>query len=148
QADAQVRIAGAGLLPEINVSGDATRTRHGASSHSAIGTSYSGSLNAAYEFDFWGKSWSAAEAVSALVDASRFDRDTVRLTVTASVANTYFDLLATRDRIGIAKENLANAEELLKTIKQRFEQGIAMALDVVQQENAVATERAAIPPLE
>jgi len=157
QADAQARIGGAALLPTIDASADAARNRTSGSSRSAsalgvaskprITNAYSGALNASYELDFWGKNYAAAESAQALADATRFDRDTVALTVTSSVASNYFDIVATQERLAVARDNLANAERLMEAIKNRFDAGISSGLDVAQQENLVATQRAQIPPL-
>jgi len=158
QADAQARINGASLLPSVTASADAARTRTSGSSRSAsaIGVAsrprftnaYNGSLSASYEIDFWGKNFASAESARALAEASRFDQQTVNITVTTAVASNYFDILATRDQLSVARDNLANAEKLLGGIRNRFTQGIGTALDVAQQESVVATQRAGIPPLE
>lgn len=70
------------------------------------------------------------------------------LTVTSSVATVYFDMLATSERVRIAQENLATTEKLLATLNQRFKAGISSQLDVAQQETIVATQRAALAPLQ
>lgn len=157
QADAQVRISGAGLLPAIGASADVSRTRTPAGRVSSTGVSsgkprinnnFNGSLNASYEIDFWGKNYSAAESVRALAEASRFDQQTVALTISSAVASNYFDILATQERLTIAKANVAASEKVLDAIRQRFDLGVATGLDMSQQENIVATQRATVPPLE
>lgn len=156
QADAQVRMNGSALLPSIDGGASATRNRTpggqvsttGFSNNPRINNSYNATLNASYELDFWGKNWASAESARQLAQASRYDKETVALTVTSSVANNYFDILATRERLKMARDNLDNASQLLDAIRKRFEVGIATALDVAQQESVVATQRATIPPLE
>ena len=66
----------------------------------------------------------------------------------ATVANTYFTILSAQDQLRVTRENLAAAERILVLIKTQFAGGTASQLDVSQQEALVATERAAIPPLE
>jgi NodT family efflux transporter outer membrane factor (OMF) lipoprotein len=68
--------------------------------------------------------------------------------VLSSVSTTYFDILATKERLKVARDNVANAESFMNSIRARFKQGIGTALDVAQQENVVATQRATVPPLE
>lgn len=158
QADAQARIAGAPLFPFIGADGSAVRARSSGSSRSAsaigvmsrprINNAYSGTLNASYELDFWGKNYAAAESAQALADASRFDQQTVVLSVNSSVASNYFEILATKERLAVARDNLANAEKVLETVRARFDAGVATGLDVAQQENVVETQRATVPPLE
>lgn len=156
QADAQARINGASLLPSVTAGADAGRSRSSRTLRSGAlsavsgraATSYEASLSASYELDFWGRNYAASQSARELARASRFDQETIAITVAASVANTYFDILATRDRLAVARENLANAEKLLSSIRNRFTQGVGTALDVAQQESVVATQRSAIPPLE
>ena len=57
-------------------------------------------------------------------------------------------MLATQDRLRVARDNLASATRVLNLIQQRLQAGTASALDTAQQESLVNTQRAAIPPLE
>ncbi|OYW13663.1 MAG: hypothetical protein B7X02_01630, partial [Rhodospirillales bacterium 12-54-5] len=137
--------------PSVDTTRDATRTVAPNKANPArrvVGKSFNAAVGASYEIDFWGKNRSAAESKSALTDASIFDRQTVLLTVTSSVATTYFDWLAAAQRVKIAQENLAVAEKLLDALNRRFEQGLVSKLEVAQQQNVVETQRAAIPPLQ
>ena len=109
---------------------------------------YSTSLSASYEIDFWGKNRAALRAAEELAVASRFDREVVALTTVVSVANSYFLVLEANDRLRIARNNLAAATRVYNLIKQRFDVGTASALDTAQQESLVNTQRASIPPLE
>jgi multidrug efflux system outer membrane protein len=158
QADANSRIAGAALLPIVNLNGGATRSRASQTTSSGGGNGnfggpservqYSTSLSASYEIDFWGKNRAAQRAAEELAVASRYDREVVALTTVVAVANTYFQVLASQDRLRIAKDNLTAATRVLDLIKQRFDVGTASALDTAQQEILVNQQRAAIPPLE
>lgn len=153
EADAQLRIAGAPLLPAVNANAGETRQKQASKSGTVSFSnkpfnSATASLSASYELDFWGKNWSAAESARALADASRFDREVVALTITSGVANTYFSILAVEERLRVANENLANAKDLLGSFRARFDAGTANALDVAQQESVVAAQTAAVPPLE
>ena len=151
QADAQASISGAPLLPTIDadINADhATAPSPSSPKQRATGNSYSAGLSASYEIDFWGKNRSLADSAEALRDASIYDQQTVLLTVTASTANLYFDTLATIERIAIAEQNLAASQKLLDILNRRLAQGVSSKLDVVQQENLVATQRAVIPSLQ
>lgn len=78
---------------------------------------------------------------------SRYDRETVRLSLLASVASTYFTALSLRDRLDVATINLANARETLSGLQFEQRVGTANALDVTQQQSLVDTEDAAVPAL-
>jgi outer membrane protein, multidrug efflux system len=148
EADAQARIAGAPLLPSLDFGADATRERAVVSGEGPHPFNvFSPELTASYEIDFWGKNRAARNAARATAMASRFDEQTVALTVVSSVASTYFQALEFRDRIEVARQNLANGEEVLNDLQLQLTAGIATGLDVAQQETAVALLNAAIPPL-
>ncbi|MDR6870765.1 NodT family efflux transporter outer membrane factor (OMF) lipoprotein [Bosea sp. BE125] len=153
QADAQAGIAGAPLLPTLTGTGTAERLRTASSSSSSNASSRSSSqfnagLTASYMIDFWGKNRATLYAAEENATAARYNRDVVALTATATVANTYFELLTAQDRLRIARRNAASAERILVLIKQQFTAGTASQLEVSQQETLVATQRASIPPLE
>jgi multidrug efflux system outer membrane protein len=149
EADAQARIAGAALLPSVDFGADATRQR---AQVSGVGpetfNSFSPVLSASYELDFWGKNRALRAAARATALASRYDKETVALTVVSSVASTYFQVLEFRDRLQVARDNLANGDKVLHGLQLEQTAGIATGLDVAQQETAVALLRAAIPPLQ
>jgi outer membrane protein, multidrug efflux system len=108
---------------------------------------YTASLSASYELDFWGKNRDAAQSAEETAVANRFDRDVVALTTLTSVANAYFQVLASQDRLRVAQRNIASAERILAAIKQRFQAGTGTDLDVAQQESVLANQRALVPPL-
>jgi multidrug efflux system outer membrane protein len=177
QADAQVRISGSPLLPTVQgvVTDSYQRSGTGGSRSSGSSSlasvinpatglpfggvssgnaqhyfdfrSYSASLQVSYDLDFWGRNRALAEVAEASAVATRFDQETVALTVVTSVANTYFQLLAAQDRLHVAERNLATAVNVLGAYKARLTVGTANALDVSQQEALVASQRAAIPGL-
>jgi outer membrane protein, multidrug efflux system len=153
QADAQARIAGAALLPNISGAGSETYSRTSGSSASGLSiggrevVNYNASLAASYQLDFWGQNRDFAQAAEETAVASRFDREVVALTTLTSVANAYFQVLASQDRIRTAERNIASAEQILNAIKDRFKAGTGTDLDVAQQESVVANQRALVPPL-
>jgi multidrug efflux system outer membrane protein len=167
QADAQVRIAGAPMLPTTNGTGNANWQHSGVSSSvSSISTTgvnglssgsggsrtidthfYDLGLNVAYEVDFWDHNLAGFQSAKASAVFSRFDQQVVALTVVTNVANTWFTALALADRLVVAHSNLASAEHTLAVIRGRLDAGTATALDVAQQEALVAGERANIPNL-
>ncbi|MGY3589760.1 multidrug efflux system outer membrane protein [Bradyrhizobium sp. USDA 4341] len=154
QADAQAGVSGAALLPSISGSANAERQKVATGSSSVLGGSsgtfsqYSLGLSASYIVDFWGKNRATLSASEESATVARYNREVVALTTMAAVANTYFQVLAAQDQIKATRRNLAAAERILALIKSQFAGGTASQLDLSQQEALVATQRAAIPPLE
>jgi len=149
QAEAQVRIAGSTLFPALNFSAGTGRretrphggTRSGEDSSNAA-------LSASYEIDLWGRNAAGVRAAESSLRATRFDQETVRLTLAAGVASAYFQLLSLRARLVTARGNLAIAERVFRVVDARARNGAVSALDVARQQAAVLAQRAAIPPLE
>ena len=109
EADAQVRIAGAALLPSLDLGATATRQRAQVTGQGPrVFNVFNPEVTASYELDFWGKNRALRDAARAAAVASRYDRQTVALTVISSVATTYFQALELRDRIEVAQRNLEN----------------------------------------
>ena len=149
EADAQLRIAGAPLLPSVDLGATATRERAGVFGQgTGVFNVFNPVLAASYELDFWGKNRAARASARAQALASRYDRETVALTVISSVASSYFQALELRDRIEVAEHNLANGEHILRGLRAEQVAGTATGLDVAQQETTVALLYAAIPPLQ
>ena len=148
EADAQARIADA-LLHRRWIWG---RPRHANGPRCPepvrrVFNVFNPELTASYELDFWGKNRALRSAARAAAAASRYDQQTIALTVVSSVATSYFQTLELRDRIEVARQNLANGQKVLQGLKLEQTAGIATGLDVAQQRTTVALLDAAIPPL-
>ena len=153
QADAQVGISGAPLLPSLTGTATAERIREPSSAFGGAGSSttfsqFSLGLTASYMVDFWGKNRATLYAAEESASVARYNREVVTLTTIVTVANAYFQVLAAQDQIRVARRNLAAAQRILDLIKKQFAGGTASQLDLSQQEALVATQRASIPPLE
>lgn len=145
QAEAEARIAGVSLLPTASVYGGASRTlpiRSGSAS-----TSADSGLQVSYEVDFWGKNKASVASAEASLEANRFDRQTVALTVTSGIVSTYLQVLSLRDRLAVAREHVANAEHVLALVEAQANAGAASPLDLARQRSAVAQQKSEIPGL-
>jgi outer membrane protein TolC len=174
EANANARVVGATLLPNANLTGNASHSKPstfdlgsgvgdsnigssgggGAGSSSSSGSGGAGefsfsslALNANYVVDFGGRNRALQRAAEFSASASRFNREVVALTILVSIANTYFLVLEVQDLLDTARKNLKASEGILELIQERFDSGTASALDVAQQASLVAIARASIPPL-
>ena len=162
QAEAQLAIAGAPLLPSVGLSAQEQvlrRSRSSSSTTSSTSTStsstsrssvhsYQGSLSASYEVDFWGKTRSGIESAEASLRASEFDHLTVAHTLTAGVATALFQVVALAERVETAKRNLDIARQSLDYAEKQETFGKTSALEAAQQRSAVALIEAQVPALE
>jgi outer membrane protein, multidrug efflux system len=143
QARAQAKVAAAPLYPSIIASGSTSRTFQNPQDTTAA----SGGANVSYEVDLWGKNRNQAKSADYRVDASQFDREALRLVVTADATNLYAQILSLNDRVKIAEFNLNNAEEILRIVEARFNAGSVSGLEVSQQRVAVNNFRTALAAL-
>lgn len=141
QAEASLRIAGAPLWPEVNASIEAGRQGRIGGDADVTGNRFTAGLAASYELDFWGGRRATRDSAYATWQASTFDHDTVRLTVTAAVATAWLQAVALRERIDIGNANLHSAERLLALIASRSQAGEATPLELAQQRGLVAAQR-------
>ena len=140
QAEAQLRVTGASLFPLVNFTGDVKQRGpagdpkliEGGGSSSSLSSDLGGGsggsrhrssvdvgLSASYELDFWGKNRDNVNAAAASLQSSRFDRETVALTVTSGVASTYLQIMTLKDRIALARQNLENAQSVERVVESK-----------------------------
>src|SRR6185437_8238863 len=138
QADARARAAGAALLPEVNAGANGVFYAGHSSNGTATETDYAGLLSASYEIDFWGKNRAARLSASAQREASESDRAVLALTTVTGVANTYFQVVALRERLELARQTLQNTKQLLGIIEARRAASLSNPVEVAQQRALVA----------
>jgi multidrug efflux system outer membrane protein len=149
QAEAQVKIAGASLFPALNFgAGSSSRQTRPSGGNWTGSDSSNASLSASYELDLWGRNAALVRAADYSLSATRFDRETIRLTLIAGVASAYFQVLSLRGRLAVARENLAIAERVFKVVDARARNGAVSPFDVARQQAALLGQRAAIPSIE
>jgi NodT family efflux transporter outer membrane factor (OMF) lipoprotein len=148
QADAHARQAGAALLPSVDANGNASYLAGHSSQGGGHELDWFAMLSASYEVDFWGKNRALAHAAQLEAHASRAERDTVALTLLGAVAEQYFQLLALRERIALARANVTAARELLEVVQARFDAGVASPVALATQHAALDTARITLADLE
>ncbi len=150
EAQAQTGIAGSALFPSLSATANAQRSGTnakgvpGGNSHNTFGVG----AEASYEVDLWGLNRDQLEAAEQSELAARYAQQTVALTITADVADTYLDVLALRQRITIAKSNIDAARRILTITEAKVTNGVSSNLELAQQRALVAGEEAAVPALE
>ena len=154
QAKAVAEKSGAVLLPSFNYQAGAeknrinsktdtdTRSRHTEADVLSLG------LTAGYEVDLWGRLSSGIRADRLQYRAAFEDLRATAVTVSATVVETWIDILTTRKRIAILHDQIRTHLTQLDLQKLRFSNGKASALDVSQQREALASARSELPLLE
>ncbi len=151
EADAVMQEVGAALFPQVDLNMNSSRTRV-----TAVGanpalinprSNYKRQFGTSFELDFWGKLQRAKESARAQALASRYAKETVKLSLTGLVASNYLLLRSLEAQINLTQSNSKSRNESLELTKRRLESGVASALDVYQAEVASANMRAQLAEL-
>ncbi len=110
--------------------------------------SFSGSLNAQWELDFWGKYKRGNEAAKAELLSSFYGKRAVEIALISEVATNYFSLIAYRTQLEISQKTLASRDSTLQIIQERFDYGYTHIIDVNQAQIQKAIAQAAVPVYE
>ncbi|NNL87959.1 MAG: efflux transporter outer membrane subunit, partial [Marinicaulis sp.] len=104
--------------------------------------------SASYQLDLFGQNRADRAAARASFDSQAFDQRGLELTVASDVAFTYFSILATRERLDVARSNLEISERIFDIVKTRYEAGAVSRFDLASQEASLANARSRVPQLE
>jgi multidrug efflux system outer membrane protein len=107
-----------------------------------------GSLSLSWEIDFWGRYRRAREAARARLLATRAAQDAVRMSLIASVADTYYRMREYDAELIAARQSLALRTESLRLTQAREQGGVASLLDVRQAQTLVTEARKTILTLQ
>jgi len=146
-ARANVLLAQSYLAPDINLNVDAGRNRISSVASpplpfgtQVISNDFRVALNVSYELDVWGKYRSGSLAAANDLAASRYYRETVRITVASDVANAYFRLRAADAELVVLEDTLKARTEAVQLQRDRYDAGLIGQYDLKQSE----AERSAV----
>ena len=143
----QYMIARNDLLPSIDGSGSATRSRT-ARDMSGTGSSYVreaytvGLGVASYEIDLFGRVRSTSEAALQGYFNSAATRDATHLTLVSSIAKAYFNERYAEESMALAQRVLKTREVTYDLSKLRHRAGVISAVDLRQQEALIESAKA------
>jgi multidrug efflux system outer membrane protein len=147
EAEAVLGVTEADRYPIVTAGGEGSRT--GSSRATAmqqpgmprVQNNVRVTLNASYELDVWGKYRRASDAARAQLLATEAVRDTVRLTLTADVAQQYFNLLAADAQVEVIRNVLKTRADSLELLRLRGKSGLVSEYEVRQAEAEEAAAR-------
>ena len=99
-----------------------------------LSTGHQELFQAAYEVDLSGRIAAALDAAEANAQASAAMRDSVQLSLTATVASTYLSLLQLDAQLELTRQTIASRQTSLQLTRQRERSGHASALETSQAE--------------
>lgn len=127
EARADVGLAGADQMPSL--SAGVQSGREGNKQGSKESTSTAG-VSVSFELDLWGKYRRLKQSARARLLASEASRDTVLLTLTADVANSYFTLRMQDEQLDILQRTLSAREETVRIYQARYNAGYCTEVDL------------------
>ncbi len=105
-------------------------------------------FSASYELDLWGKLASARDASRWEAEATEYDRQSTALTLVGTVATNYWTIAYLNERIASVEASIANAERLLELVEVKYQAGAVSALDKVEAQQTVASQKAQLTELQ
>lgn len=139
QAEAMLTQANSSWWPSLNASVSGGRTKQ--SSAMPESNLISGSLQASYEVDVWGKLNNQRQAAAMDFAATRDSLEAAAMTLAAEVSDTWFGWVAQQQQITLLKEQLETNKTYLELVEVRFSEGLASALDVFNLQQQVEQTR-------
>jgi multidrug efflux system outer membrane protein len=151
QARAMVAVAESEGKPQVNYGAFGGGEKAFVPTQNSLGTATFGSLgavlDAAWEFDIWGRIRRSTEAAQANLLAQEDVRKGVMLTLVADIAGGYFQLLALDRQLTIAQESTRVFKQTLDLFTLRYQGGRDSRLPVERAKAAYDASNAQIEDL-
>jgi len=90
-------------------------------------------LAAAYEIDLWGRIRSGIQAEKYRAQASLADYRTGAISLSAEIAITWYQLVATVNQLSLVEQQITTNENIIRLIRARFGTGLISAVDILRQ---------------
>ncbi|MEI8622334.1 efflux transporter outer membrane subunit [Pseudoalteromonas sp. B129b] len=102
-------------------------------------------FDASWELDLWGRNKRIEEGAIALLQASLFEREAVRVSLSGEVAKTYLLLRNAQTQLEITHENKSIAERVLTLAQSRERNGVSTRFETISAQAELATINATLP---
>jgi len=101
-----------------------------------------GSIPVSYEVDMFARRAREHAAAKLDVKAAGYDQDALAISISAEVAEAWFDAINARIEVAVVTEQLETDLRFLELVELRYREGLNSAVDVHQQRQRVASQRA------
>ncbi|HSN81108.1 MAG TPA: TolC family protein [Polyangiales bacterium] len=107
-----------------------------------------GSLPISYEVDLFARRARDHQGAKLDAEAARLDQEALAITISAEVAEAWFDSINARIEVAVVQEQLETDLRFLELVELRYREGLNSAVDVHQQRQRVASQRALLAQAE
>ena len=136
-ARAGARSAGAARLPTLDGSVGYTDQEPG-------NTGFSTGLEVNWQADVWGRLGDQARSGALTAEAARADWYGARLSIAASVARSWYALIAASQQAELAQADVEARTNQLEIVERRFQRGVVRSSDVRTARSALASSEATL----
>jgi NodT family efflux transporter outer membrane factor (OMF) lipoprotein len=145
RAQLSSKLTNTNLTPSVSASVDSNYRRDLNSHMENKSSSLTGT--ASYEIDLWGKLASARDASKWEAEATESDRRSTALSLIGTIATNYWTIAYLNERISTVEASIAYAEKILELVEVKYQAGSVSALDKVQAQQTVASQKAQLTQL-
>lgn len=149
----QAQATQAGAEGKVHLTGSAgagtSRTRRETNGVTAQDSSNSFSLGlaASYELDLWGRIQASNQAAELAAQASEQDVQATALALSGTLARTWLTYRYALARIAVVESQIDTGGKYLELLQVRQRKSMSDAVDVLQQQQQVASLESSLPPL-
>lgn len=144
QAEQQVIVSGAKLLPELSLSANQSRRKSVTQSNNVYANNAEITAQLSYELDVWGKLSSEQKRANLALASAKTQLRQQALDLSADVSRLWFNLIESKQLLALYKQRASNLTRNLDIIQSSYQLGITDALDVYLTQNDVNRELARV----
>ncbi|MCB4204393.1 TolC family protein [Deferribacterales bacterium Es71-Z0220] len=138
QANITYRQSSTSKYPNLNLTAGTTLTKSDNQKTGQSSTdSYSLGLTLSYEIDLFNKIKSAEKSAEYSFLTSKENLKTILVSVTSQIAENYYGIISTNEKIKITEEQLIANEAILKVLIERYKNSSISITDVLKQKQNI-----------
>ena len=143
-AQAEARVAGADLYPQIQGGTNAARSKQVTALGDTISNSYGVSLDVSWELDVWGRIRSGTSAAISDLQAQEAEYAAAALSLAAQTSKAWFAVVEAQSQLNLANETVESFRKTAKQAANRVDAGVQSPTDKYLTEANVSSAEALV----
>lgn len=146
-AIANARATNADLFPDVNLGIQGSRSKNfiindRGDAIAQYSTQYQGDIGITWEVDLWNKLSDSSRAAALDSEVLAASYQAARLSLAASVAQTWFNTIEARNQLELAQRQLKSLGEALDIVENNYRAGLTSAVDVFTAKSDLENQKA------